>query len=137
MMTETSVEVEISYSSLEDVDVLATIPPVAMKPDLINRALFAHPEDETNSVRWMKAEIEKSLHKPNCHVFKACIKDSGEIVGHAIVRFEDNKPVEPTKGHAAPPPMPLFFNAQFASALFGQLGAMHEKHVGGKKCVGE
>ena len=136
-MTTTSAEIEISYSSIEDVDTLATIPLAAMKPDLINGALFSHPEDDADSIQWMKVEIIKSLDNPNCHVFKACIKSSKEIVGHAIVRFEDNKPVEPTKDDAGPPSMPPFLNADFATALFGQLGAVHKKHMGGRKCVGE
>ena len=137
-MTTAAVDIEISYSSIEDVDVLATIPPAAMKPDLIGRALFSHPEDDTDAERWMKAEIEKSLQNPNCHVFKATIKGSGEIVGHAIVRFEDNnKSSEPTTEKTGPPSMPPFFNAEFARTLFGQLGAMREKYMGDRKCVGE
>ena len=129
--------VEISYSTKEDVQILAAIPPAAMAHDLVGRALFKSPGDSSGSVKWMASEIQKGLESPNMHVFKATLKDSGEVVGHAIVRFENGLPPQPAPGGDESPSMPPFFNADFANALFGGLGAKYKQHMGGGKHAGK
>ena len=129
--------IEISYSTKEDVEILAAIPPAAMARDLVGRALFKNPEETSGSFNWMASEIRKGLESINVHVFKATLKDSREIVGHAIVKLENGLHSQSPPESDQSPSMPPFFNADFAKTLFGGLSAKYKRHMGGRKHAGK
>ncbi|MCJ1325714.1 hypothetical protein MMC10_002377 [Thelotrema lepadinum] len=85
-----SISISIVPSQESDVPTLAHIAATSMAVDLLHRAVYPsdNPLDVTPQQTNQERELRRSLGNPNARVFQAVAKESGEVVGYALFRFE-------------------------------------------------
>ena len=145
--------VEIASATEADLPRLAYIQCAAMHDELIHQFIFTD-RDDVLAEKLSLDQLRGWAKNPNSQTFKATAQDSSEIVAYANIRFEDcteekndgvkNDGVKtvPSEGSTQrsvpskqPPPagFPLGMNADFARLFFGEMKAIHSRHMGGKK----
>lgn len=129
--------IEITPASEEDFPILAHIAAVAMGVDLIHRIIYEgnNPIDTSRQERSVMAELCRTASNPQAHIYKAVLKTSREIVGYAMLRFEDDSqdaalPTKPSTINFLPGT-----NARFLERMMKEVRAAHSKHMAGKRHV--
>ena len=83
------------------------------------------------------ADLRRAASNPEAHIYKATLQSSREIVGYAMLRFEDD---EQNRGlHARPSSAPTNFapgtNAKFLEDMMGKVRAVHGRHMAGARHI--
>ncbi|MCJ1246111.1 hypothetical protein MMC30_003316 [Trapelia coarctata] len=81
--------VEISLASETDVSEIAPISGLAMHDDLLDTFLFGFGRPSAVPEAIFTKAIQDNLKDPLSRVFKASLKNTGEVVGYGTIRFED------------------------------------------------
>ena len=121
----TAVPISIVPAQESDVQTLAHIAATSMAVDLLHRAVYPsnNPLDVTPQQSNQERELQRSLRNPDARVFKAVTKETREIVGYALFRFEGKD--ETKAGHdgagSAPPATVTNTVAPAAGATSGEL----------------
>ena len=134
--------VDISAALEPDFPTLAHIAAVATAVNLIHRVLNPGPNifDTSNQEQKIVARLQGQAANPQARIIKAVSKDSGEILGYAVFRFDDG---EPSPAAAPPPPTnppPAATASQTASTdlvtrISKAFEEAHTNHMSGKRHV--
>ena len=123
--------VDISLAVEEDFPILAHIAAVAMSVDLVHRIIYEgnNPFDTTRQERSVMAELHRAASNPEAHVYKAVLKSSQEIVGYAMLRFENNGQSDSANMKPVAPKFSPGTNARFLEHMMSRVKALHSKHL--------
>lgn len=129
--------IEISAAIEEDFPILAHIAAVAMGIDLVHRIIYEgnNPFDTSRQERSVMAALRSAASNPEAHIYKAMLKSSREIVGYAMLRFENDSQ---NSGLHARPSATSFApgtNARFLENMMSEVGAAHSKHLAGTRHI--
>lgn len=129
--------IEISPAAEEEFPVLAHIAAVAMGVDLVHRIIFEgnNPFDTSRQERSVMADLRRAGSNPEAHIYKAMLQSSREIVGYAMLRFEEGGQ---NSGLHARPSATSFApgtNAKFLEDMMTKVRAVHSRHMAGTRHI--
>ncbi len=113
-----------------DYPVLSNILSLAMAPSTVDRLLFKEYDHFADGVKFALGWLHELGTSPDCHVIKAVLRDTGEMVGYAVAIFckaDENKAAASNGGV-----LPSYVNEQFCSRFFATLNEKRNHHMAGK-----
>ena len=132
-----TISIDISPAVEEEFPVLAHIAAVAMGVDLVHRVIYGgnNPFDTSRQELSVMADLRRAASNPEAHVYKAMLQSSQEIVGYAMLRFEEDGQSNGLRTRPSATNFAPGTNTKFLENMMSKVRAVHSRHMAGTRHI--